>query len=354
MKGLRGAGSLNGRGEAGGAAGVDGAGVVGAPPGSALLEVADLSTWFDLVSHRLRAVEKVSFSLQRNEILAIAGESGSGKSVTILSILRLIRPPGKIGGDSRVLFQGRNLLALDEKTLNRIRGRHVSMIFQEPSASFNPLFTVGAQIAEVLRVHQNLPKKAALARAEELLDRVGIPNPDRRARDFPFQLSGGMLQRAMIATAIACSPEVLLADEPTTALDPTTQIRILELLKEMSARSRMGMIFVTHDLELLRGFADRILVMYAGRVFETAPAGRILEAPLHPYTADLLAAVPRPGVFKDTGRLHSIRGRVPDPGALPAGCAYHPRCSRAFEPCFREEPPLFEKHDARVRCWLHG
>ncbi len=318
-----------------------------------ILGVKNLSTRFNLVNHTVRAVDDVSFTLGENEILAIAGESGSGKSVTILSILRLIGPPGVIDRGSEIVFQGRSLLPLDEGAMNRIRGKSISMIFQEPSASFNPLFTVGSQIAEVLRVHEGTGKNEALRRAADLLARVHIPNADRRAADFPIQLTGGILQRAMIELAIACSPRVLLAAEPTPALDPTTQIRILELLKEMTSGSRMGMIFVTHDLELLRGFADRIMIMYAGRVFEKAPAERVLSGPLHPYTEDLLRAVPRPGVFRGSERLYSIRGRVPAAGSRPPGCAYHPRCSRAFERCRLEEPPLFEKNDSQVRCWLH-
>jgi peptide/nickel transport system ATP-binding protein len=188
----------------------------------------------------------------------------------------------------------------------------------------------------------------------EILRQVHIQNADRRAEDFPFQLSGGMLQRAMIALAVACGPRVLLADDPTTALDPTTQLRILDLLKEKTALSGMSMIFVTHDLEILSGFADRIMVMYAGRVFESGPSASLLAAPLHPYTRDLLAAVPRPGVFKDTDRLYSIQGRVPEAGSRPPGCAYHPRCSRAVERCRREEPALAEKNNSLVRCHLHA
>ena len=319
-----------------------------------VLDVRNLSTRFKLVNHTVHAVDAVSFELRENEILAIAGESGCGKSVSILSLLRLIEPPGEIDAGSEVIYEGRNLLKLDDEGLNRIRGKSISMIFQEPSASFNPLFTVGGQIAEVLRIHEGLSKNEAQNRAVELLSRVHIQNADRRSRDFPFQLSGGMLQRAMIALAIACSPRVLLADEPTTALDPTTQIRILDLLKEKSADSRMSMIFVTHDLDLLQGFADRIMIMYAGRIFEAGPADELLSSPLHPYTADLLAAVPRAGVFKDQHRLYSIQGRVPDAGSRPAGCAYHPRCSRVFDRCRIEEPALLQKNESRVRCWLHA
>ncbi|MDR2589303.1 MAG: ABC transporter ATP-binding protein, partial [Spirochaetales bacterium] len=238
--------------------------------------------------------------------------------------------------------------------LNRIRGKEISLIFQEPSASFNPLFTVGSQIAEVLRVHEGLSRREAAGRAVEILREVHIQNADKRAEDFPFQLSGGMLQRAMIALAVACGPKVLLADEPTTALDPTTQIKILDLLKEKSALSGMSMIFVTHDLELLSGFADRIMVMYAGRVFESASAKSLLEKPLHPYTADLLAAVPRPGIFKDTDRLYSIQGRVPEAGSRPSGCAYHPRCRLAEERCSACEPPLVQKEGSYVRCRLYA
>jgi oligopeptide/dipeptide ABC transporter ATP-binding protein len=318
-----------------------------------ILEVRDLSTRFRLVSHTVEAVDAVSFHLGKNEILAIAGESGCGKSAAILSILKLIQPPGEIDTKSEILFRGRNILSLPERELNTLRGKSISMIFQEPSASFNPLFTVGGQIAEVLRIHEGIEKKEAWSRAVKLLDQVKIPNPEQRSADFPFQLSGGMLQRAMIALAISCSPRILLADEPTTALDPTTQIQILELLKERTTASHMSMIFVTHDLELLKGFADRILVMYAGRIFESGNAADLLSGPFHPYTQDLLAAVPRPGIFKDETRLHSIRGKVPEAGNRPKGCSYHPRCSRAFDRCEEQEPPLFEKNGSLVRCWLY-
>jgi len=319
-----------------------------------ILEVKNLSTRFKLNRHTVRAVDDVSFALEDREILAIAGESGCGKSATALSILKLIQPPGEIDKASKILFEDRNLLDLAEDDLNKVRGRSISMIFQEPSASFNPLFTVGNQIAETLRVHLKMRKKEALARAAELLESVRIPNPERRSADYPFQLSGGMLQRAMIALAMSCAPRILLADEPTTALDPTTQIQILDLIGERSSASGMSVVFVTHDLELLQGFADRILVMYAGQVFEISSSEEILSRPLHPYTADLLAAIPRRGIFKEEKRLFTIPGRVPDPGNRPNGCPYHPRCSRALDKCRLEEPPLFSSGNRSVRCWLHG
>ena len=319
---------------------------------AAILDVRNLSTRFGLISHTVQAVDNVSFTLGEKEILAIAGESGSGKSATILSLLRLIQPPGEIDAGSSVLFEGRDILKVPEPEMNRLRGKSISMIFQEPSASFNPLFTVGSQIAEVLRVHLKLSKAESASRAAEVLAQVRIPNADKRAADFPFQLSGGMLQRSLIALALACGPKILLADEPTTALDPTTALRILELLKEKTQDFGMAMIFVTHDLESLSGFADRIMVMYAGRVFESGPADCLLQNPLHPYTQDLLAAIPRPGVFKDGGRLYSIQGRVPEAGKRPSGCAYHPRCRRATERCKAEEPALSSRGDSFVRCHL--
>jgi oligopeptide/dipeptide ABC transporter ATP-binding protein len=321
---------------------------------AAALDVRNLSTRFHLVSHTVQAVDDVSFTLGEREILAIAGESGSGKSAAILSILRLIRSPGEIDAGSRIFFEDRDILKLSERQMNGLRGKSISMIFQEPSASFNPLFTVGGQIAEVLRVHLGLSKAESRRRAGELLAQVRIPNARERAEDFPFQLSGGMLQRCMIALALACGPRILLADEPTTALDPTTSLRILELLKEKTRMAGMAMIFVTHDLELLSGFADRIMVMYAGRIFESSPAGLLLRQPLHPYTQDLLAAIPRPGVFKDSGRLYSIQGRVPSAGSRPSGCAYHPRCRLCSPRCAREEPDLIQKDNSFVRCLLHG
>ena len=317
-----------------------------------ILKVQNLSTRFKLVSHTVEAVQNVSFSLGEKEILAIAGESGSGKSAAILSILRLIQPPGEIDKESSIFFEGRDILKIDERQMNSLRGKSISMIFQEPSASFNPLFTVGSQIAEVLRIHLRLSKAESLLRATELLAQVRIPNADKRAADFPFQLSGGMLQRSMIALALACGPKILLADEPTTSLDPTTARKILDLLKEKTQDSGMAMIFVTHDLEQLSGFADRIMVMYAGRVFESGPAAGILTKPLHPYTQDLLAAIPRPGVFKDSGRLYSIQGRVPEAGKRPPGCAYHPRCRLAEERCTTGEPALSPRGESYVRCHL--
>ena len=320
---------------------------------SALLAVENLSTRFHLVDRTVEAVDRVSFSLGEREILAIAGESGSGKSAAILSILRLIARPGKIDAQSRILFEGKDVMRMSERELAGLRGRSISMIFQEPGASFNPLFTVGSQIAETLRVHLGLSKTESLGRAAEILGEVSIPNAEKRAQDYPFQLSGGMLQRAMIALALACGPKILLADEPTTSLDPTTSLRIQELLKEKTALAGMSMIFVTHDLEALSGFAGRIMVMYAGRILESGPADSLLKEPLHPYTRDLLSAIPRPGLFKDSGRLYSIQGRVPEAGRRPPGCAYHPRCRHALPRCREEEPALRSGTGRLVRCCLH-
>jgi len=321
-----------------------------------ILKVRDLTTRFRLVERTITAVAGVSFDVQENEILAIVGESGCGKSVTILSLMNLIQPPGFIDPASRVLFEGRNLLELEERELAAVRGGRIAMVFQEPSASFNLLFTVGAQIAEALRIHRGLSREKALEQARDLLRQVRIPAGERRARDYPFQLSGGMLQRSMIALALSCSPSLLLADEPTTALDATVQAQILALLKEKSSAGGMSVIFVTHDFALIDGFANRVIIMYAGRILECCSSREILEQPAHPYTQDLLKAIPRLGVFKDEQRLYSIAGRVPEPGNLPSGCTYAPRCRLRFGKC-EVEPELLRaggngKKNHTVRCWL--
>jgi len=315
-----------------------------------LLRVRDLKTYFVTEHGRgtARAVDEVSFDLYPGETLGIVGESGCGKTVTSLSILRLVpEPPGHILPGSLIEFEGRNLLALPAPELRAVRGNQIAMIFQEPMTSLNPVFTVGDQIGEAAIIHQHLSRKAARARAIEMLKLVGIADPEERVDDYPHQLSGGMRQRVMIAMALVCHPKVLIADEPTTALDVTIQAQILELLDRLQQELGMAVLLITHDLGLVAGHADRVVVMYAGRVVETAETTELFDRPTHPYTEGLLAAVP-------LARLHAIPGQVPAATAWPAGCRFHPRCPYAWDKCIAQEPPLLETgvtgHAAR--CWL--
>ena len=318
-----------------------------------LLEVQDLQTFFHAEGTVARAVDGVSFTVGAGETLAIVGESGSGKSVTSLSILRLVPiPPGEIAG-GRVLFRGRDLLALPEPEMRHIRGNEIGMIFQEPMSSLNPLLTVGEQIAEVVRLHQGLGRNAARQRAVEMLGRVNIPDPERRAREYPHRLSGGMRQRVMIAMALACRPALLIADEPTTALDVTIQAQILHLIRALQIEMSMSVLFITHNLGVVAQVADRVAVMYAGRIVEQGDVRTVFAAPLHPYTRALLRSIPRvEAVGRDPShRLLSIPGQVPSPVALPPGCSYAPRCPLADDVCRTVMPPLAEViagHD--VRC----
>jgi len=307
------------------------------PEGRNLLEIADLQTWFFTDDGVVRAVDGVSFAIARGETLAVVGESGSGKSVTALSVLRLIpSPPGRIAG-GRIRFRGRDLLALSEPEMRSIRGHEISMIFQEPMTSLNPVYTCGDQIAEVLVLHEKLGRAAARARAVELLRRVGIPSPETRVDEYPHQMSGGMRQRVMIAMALACRPALLIADEPTTALDVTIQAQILELLKSLRAELGMAVLLITHDLGVVAETADRVAVMYAGQVVEYADVRTIFRRTRHPYTAGLLASLPRLGA--ESTRLRVIPGTVPDPARFPPACRFHPRCPIAVERC-RVEMPL--------------
>ena len=320
-----------------------------------LLRVRDLRTYFvtERGSGTARAVDGVSFDLFPGETLGIVGESGCGKTVTALSILRLVpEPPGHIRPGSLIEFEGRNLLTLAPRELRAVRGNKIAMIFQEPMTSLNPVFTVGDQIAEGAVLHQGLSRKAARARAIEMLTLVGIPDPDARVDHYPHQLSGGMCQRVMIAMALVCHPQVLIADEPTTALDVTIQAQILELLDRLQAELGMAVMLITHDLGVVAGTADRVVVMYAGQVVESAPTTVLFARATHPYTAGLLASVPR--LDTPRARLHTIPGQVPAATAWPTGCRFHPRCPYAWDKCRTEEPPLLETgapgHTAR--CWL--
>ena len=316
-----------------------------------LLSVRDLRTYFRTAAGIARAVDGVSFDLQPNETVGIVGESGCGKSVTSLSILRLIQKPGWIEPRSRIEFQGRNLLELSEAEMRDIRGNSISMIFQEPMTSLNPVFTVGDQIAEVARVHSRVSRREAWDRAVEMLKTVGIPAPAQRAREYPHQLSGGMRQRVMIAMALMMHPALVIADEPTTALDVTIQAQILELLAELQERVGMSILLITHDLGVIAEATSRVIVMYAGEVVEEAPVHDLFARPHHPYTEGLLTAMPRVGEERE--RLTVIPGTVPPPTRWPAGCRFHDRCPYAWERCVSEHPPLYQIGGGHVsRCHL--
>jgi len=315
-----------------------------------LLSVERLTTVFDLAGGSARAVDEVSFEIHPGETLGLVGESGSGKSVTALSILRLVRPPGRIAG-GRVLLKGRDLLALSEREMESIRGAELSLVFQEPMTALNPVFTIGDQIAEALIVHGRATKREARQQAVELLRSVRMPDPESRVGDYPFQLSGGMRQRVLIAIALACRPALVIADEPTTALDVTIQAQILDLLREMKTAFGLSLLLITHDLGVIAETADRVAVMYAGRIVEAGPVRAILRAPQHPYTRGLLASIP--GGARG-GRLRAIDGSVPAIDRLPAGCAFHPRCPDRFGPCTGAPPPEFiVGRDQTARCYLH-
>ncbi|MCW2884903.1 MAG: peptide/nickel transport system ATP-binding protein [Streptosporangiaceae bacterium] len=306
-----------------------------------LLEITGLRVGFDTEDGEVQAVRDVSLSLERGEILGLCGESGCGKSVTAMSVPRLL-PPDTTRLSGSIRLDGRELTGLSERQLREIRGKDVSVVFQEPMTSLNPSFTVGYQIAEVLRRHEHMSRSAARARAVELLELVGIPAPARRVREYPHQLSGGMRQRVMIAIAVACSPKVLIADEPTTALDVTIQAGVLDVFRDLRDRLGTAIILITHDLGVVADIADRALVMYAGRVVEQAPVTGLFARPRHPYTAGLMRALPSAAVLGDDGRrrLSEIPGLVPPPFADPEECAFHPRCSRVQAGCEATRPAL--------------
>ncbi len=327
-----------------------------APDTEPVLAVEELQTFFYTRRGLLKAVDRVSFSVRAGETLAIVGESGCGKSITALSVMRLVPdPPGRIVGGA-VRLRGQDLLALPEDAMRQIRGNEISMIFQEPMTSLNPVLTIGDQIAEALVLHQEVTRAQAMARAVEMLRLTRIPEPERRSREYPHQLSGGMRQRAMIAMALACNPKVLLADEPTTALDVTIQAQILELIVELQQRLGTAVVLITHDLGVVAETAQRVIVMYAGRKVEEADVTALFDEPLHPYTRGLMGSIPRldapEGDPASRPRLQEISGMVPALYALPPGCAFAPRCAMATERCQAEYPPYREMRPGHwSACW---
>jgi oligopeptide/dipeptide ABC transporter ATP-binding protein len=329
------------------------ASAAGVPP---LLEIDRLETHFFTAAGVVRAVDGVSYTVAAGETLGVVGESGCGKSVTALSVLRLVAdPPGRIVGGA-VRFDGRNLLELSEREMEEVRGNRISMIFQEPMTSLNPLMTIGRQIAEAVAMHQRRSRREAGEAAVEMLRRVHIPEPERRAQAYPHQLSGGMRQRAMIAMALSCNPRLLIADEPTTALDVTIQAQILDLMRELQAAFGMAIVLITHDMGVVAENADRVIVMYAGRKVEEANADTLFECPGHPYTRGLLGSLPNLETAARTGsrraRLNEIRGMVPSLANLPQGCRFAPRCGLASEECRAHDPPLEQHRPGHwVACW---
>jgi peptide/nickel transport system ATP-binding protein len=316
-----------------------------------VLEVANLRVSFPgAANRRFYPVDGVSFSLDRGEMLALVGESGCGKSLTSLSLLQLIPEPGRIEPGSSIRLGDTEVLALQGEALRRIRGRRVGMIFQDPMTSLNPVFTVETQIVEGIRAHFKISSSEGRERALRLLQEVGIPDPVERLKAYPHQLSGGMRQRVMIAIALAAEPEILVADEPTTALDVTVQAQILEVLDHLRDKRGMAVLLITHDLGIVAGRADRVAVMYAGQIVEEAPTPRLFARPSHPYTQGLFASVPR--IRGPLKRLNPIRGSVPSPSAWPAGCRFRPRCPQAFDKSELEPPLLPVEPEHSMRCWL--
>ncbi len=316
-----------------------------------LLQVRDLSVHFETDDGTVHAVDRFSYSLDAGEVLGVVGESGCGKSVSAMSLLQLLPETARISGHAD--FDGVDLIAAPSTRLRTIRGREIAFVFQEPMTSLNPAFRIGDQIAEVIRRHLGLGRGAARKRAIELLDLVGIPAPDRRIDEYPHQLSGGMRQRVMIAIALACDPKILIADEPTTALDVTIQAGILDLLRDIRERLGTAIILITHNLGVVADIADRVIVMYAGRKVEEAPVHDLYARPQHPYTIGLLGAIPRPGAADEQGRLREIPGRVPSLAELPGACAFAPRCPRADDRTRSELPELREIGPAHLVACFH-
>ncbi|HEY3176173.1 MAG TPA: ABC transporter ATP-binding protein [Candidatus Polarisedimenticolia bacterium] len=330
-----------------------------------MLEVRGLRTFFFTETGVVKAVDDISFRMAQGEVLGLVGESGCGKTVTALSLMRLVSPPGRIVG-GEVYFEGRDLLALPEARMRELRGARIAMVFQEPASALNPVFTIGYQVAEALIIHGKAGKKEALKEAGRMLREVAIPDPDRRLKEYPHQLSGGMRQRVMIAMALICEPTLLIADEPTTALDVTIQAQILDLLLRMREKYRLTVLLITHDLGVVAEAADRVAVMYAGKIVEEAGVRELFRSPLHPYTEGLLRSIPglqkgaspRPGTALDRPRLRAIEGMVPDLHRLPRGCSFNPRCPDVMAECHENPPALLAPELAggahrRVACYKH-
>jgi oligopeptide/dipeptide ABC transporter ATP-binding protein len=318
---------------------------------TAVLQVENLRTHFHTRAGIVRAVDGVDLDVSEGRTLGVVGESGCGKSVTALSIMRLIDPPGRIEPGSRVLFRGRDLASVDEEELRQIRGNEISMIFQEPMTSLNPVLKIGDQIVEAVMLHRRVSSAAARERALEMLNLVGFASPERRFGQYPHQLSGGMRQRVMIAMALACEPKLLIADEPTTALDVTIQAQILELIQDLRERLGMAVILITHDLGVVAEMCDDVAVMYAGRVVERGSAPDVFRSPQHPYTEALLHSIPLLGMTQ-AEPLKVIRGIVPNPLTWPAGCRFASRCDYAFDRCLMKDPPLMQAGAQKAACWL--
>lgn len=313
-----------------------------------ILNVKNLTTTFEYKGEIIPAVQNVSFGISKGETLCIVGESGSGKSVTALSVMRLIQYPGEIR-EGEILFDGIDLMKCTENEMRKIRGNQISMVFQEPMTSLNPVFTIGNQLTETILTHRNISKKEAKEQAINMLRSVNIPSPEERLKQYPHQLSGGMRQRVVIAMALACNPKLLIADEPTTALDVTTQAQILKLINDLKEKTETAFMLITHDMGVVAAAADKVLVMYSGRVMEYADVMTIFKNPLHPYTIGLLKSIPN--INEKQNRLYSIKGTIPMPGEIKKGCRFQTRCQIATEKCFKEEPPLKEKGNSLVRCW---
>ena len=318
------------------------------------LKLEGLKTYFDTEQGVIKAVDGVDFEILGGDTLGVVGESGCGKSVTALSIMRLFpSPPGRIAG-GKIWFKGQELTRLSKKEMRSIRGCQISMIFQEPMTSLNPVYSVGNQIVEAIRLHQDLSRSGAKDRAVAMLGEVGIASPDRRFHEYPHQMSGGMRQRVMIAMALSCNPSLLIADEPTTALDVTIQAQILELMNELKRKFGTAILFITHDLGVIAETARRVVIMYAGKVVEEGPVGEIFENPCHPYTRGLLGSIPSERAIREKSKLTEIPGMVPSLLDLPAGCIFQPRCPRKSALCDGDYPPFFEPSAGhRVACWLY-
>ena len=325
------------------------------PGAGRLLDIKGLKTYFFTEEGVVRAVDGIDLRIDRGETLGVVGESGCGKTVTALSIMRLIpMPPGRIV-EGQMVWQNRDLVTLPPAQMRKVRGKEISMVFQEPMTSLNPVFTIGEQIAEAIRLHERLGRRDAMAKTVEMLKIVHIPNPERRVKEYPHQLSGGMRQRVMIAMALSCNPKLLIADEPTTALDVTIQAQILDLLNELKAKIGMAVLLITHDMGVIAETAQRVMVMYAGKVVEEAPVKDLFKEPLHPYTQGLLRSIPRIDTAATTKRrLEAIPGVVPSLLNLPKGCKFEPRCPHAKPVCKDQEPVLKEmKPGHKVSCWLY-